>query len=191
MAGVSVRAGRGRWGRSPGLGADAPPAVSVGPEADVLEDRPADAPTGREAVLVVEREVNAPVKTSSPLTLTSPWVNKSKHMNVSTRNRKAAIEGVDFDALRRMLAALSDPTRQQIVAVLSRERLNVTQLTERFSLSQPAISHHLRILSSAGLLVQERHGRERVYRLDTKCCQGLADQFRNFMSQCCANAKCC
>jgi DNA-binding transcriptional ArsR family regulator len=112
-------------------------------------------------------------------------------MNVSTRVKRHAIEGVDFNALRRMLAALSDPTRQQIVAVLSRERLNVTDLTERFSLSQPAISHHLRILSNAGLLVQERHGRERVYRLDTRCCQGLADQFRNFMAQCCANAKCC
>jgi DNA-binding transcriptional ArsR family regulator len=112
-------------------------------------------------------------------------------MNVSLQLRKPLIADVDFNALRRMLAALSDPTRQQIVAVLSKERLNVTGLTERFSLSQPAISHHLRILSSAGLLVQERHGRERVYRLDTKCCQGLADQFRNFMSQCCANANRC
>lgn len=112
-------------------------------------------------------------------------------MNMSSRARTGTVEGVDFNALRRMLAALSDPTRQQMVAVLSRERLNVTQLTERFSLSQPAISHHLRILSTAGLLVQERQGRERLYRLDTKCCQGLADQFRKFMSQCCANAKCC
>jgi DNA-binding transcriptional ArsR family regulator len=112
-------------------------------------------------------------------------------MNTSIVRTPPAIKNVDFSALRRCLAALSDPTRQQIVAVLSGERLNVTQLTERFSLSQPAISHHLRILSNAGLLVQERHGRERVYRLDTKCCQGLANQFRNFMSQCCANAKCC
>jgi DNA-binding transcriptional ArsR family regulator len=110
-------------------------------------------------------------------------------MNMSIHNQPSA--GVDFGALRRMLSALSDPTRQKIVAVLSRERLNVTQLTERFSLSQPAISHHLRILSNAGLLVQERHGRERVYRLDTKCCQNLADQFRSFMSKCCADAKCC
>jgi predicted transcriptional regulator len=98
---------------------------------------------------------------------------------------------IDFRLLQRCLAALSDPTRQQIVAVLSRERLNVSQLTERFSLSQPAISHHLRILSSAGLLVQERQGRERLYRLDSKCCRGLADQFRNFIAQCCASAKCC
>ena len=112
-------------------------------------------------------------------------------MNISTRSRKQPIEGVDFAALRRCLAALSDPTRQQIVAVLSNERLNVSQLTERFALSQPAISHHLRILSGAGLLIQERQGRERLYRLDTACCQGLADQFRNFMTQCCANARCC
>ena len=103
----------------------------------------------------------------------------------------AKIENVDFASLRRCLAALSDPTRQQMVTVLSRERLNVSQLTERFPLSQPAISHHLRILTSTGILVQERHGRERVYRLDRACCEGLADQFRNFMAQCCANARCC
>ena len=111
-------------------------------------------------------------------------------MNTSIE-QGSSIQGVDFKALQRCLAALSDPTRQQIVAVLSKERLNVGELTKRFALSQPAISHHLRILSSAGLLVQERHGRERVYRLDTACCRGLADQFRNFMSQCCANARCC
>jgi hypothetical protein len=43
----------------------------------------------------------------------------------------------------------------------------------------------------AGLLVQERRGRERVYRLDPSFCQGLVDQFRSFMTQCCANARCC
>ena len=112
-------------------------------------------------------------------------------MNTSLQHHEGRIEGVDFATLRRCLGALSDPTRQQIVSVLSTERLNVSQLTERFSLSQPAISHHLRILANAGLLIQERQGRERLYRLDTKCCRALADQFRNFMSQCCANARCC
>ena len=104
---------------------------------------------------------------------------------------RAAIADVDFDRLRRCLAALSDPTRQEIVARLSREQLNVTQLTEGLSLSQPAVSHHLKILADAGVLRQERRGRERVYRLDTKCCQGLADEFRSFLTQCCANARCC
>jgi predicted transcriptional regulator len=113
-------------------------------------------------------------------------------MNALTkRKHKPSFADVDSKSLRGCLGALSDPTRQQIVAVLSRERLNVSQLTERFALSQPAISHHLRILSGAGLLVQERQGRERLYRLDTKCCQGFADQFRDFITQCCANARCC
>jgi len=111
-------------------------------------------------------------------------------MNVSKRTTEAFV-GVDFDRMRRCLAALSDATRQQIVSVLSTERLNVSELTDRFKLSQPAISHHLRILSNAGLLVQEREGRERLYRLDTRYCQELADQFRNFMTRCCANARCC
>jgi predicted transcriptional regulator len=114
------------------------------------------------------------------------------YVNISSKRKDpSSFANVNFKGLRACLGALSDPTRQQIVAVLSRERLNVSQLTERFSLSQPAISHHLRILSSAGLLVQERQGRERLYRLDTKCCQDLANQFRNFITQCCANARCC
>ncbi len=112
-------------------------------------------------------------------------------MNVLKRKSADPFDGVDFDRMRRCLAALSDPTRQQIVSVLSNERLNVSELTERFSLSQPAISHHLRILSSAGLLMRERQGRQRLYRLDTKCCQDLADQFRNFIARCCSNARCC
>lgn len=100
-------------------------------------------------------------------------------------------KGVDFARLRDCLAALSDATRQEIVARLSHQRLNVTQLTERLSLSQPAVSHHLRILLRAGILRQERQGRERLYRLDTECCRGLADQFRSFISHCCASARCC
>jgi DNA-binding transcriptional ArsR family regulator len=111
-------------------------------------------------------------------------------MNVS-KTSASSFQGVDFDRMRRCLAALSDPTRQKIVSVLSSERLNVSELTRRFGLSQPAISHHLRILSNAGVLVQERQGRERLYRLDTKSCRELGDQFRNFISQCCANARCC
>ena len=111
-------------------------------------------------------------------------------MDASTRSTNGGLD-VDFKSLQRCLAALSDPTRQQIVAALSKERLNVGELTKRFALSQPAISHHLRVLANAGLLVQEREGRERLYRLDTACCRGIAAEFRKFINQCCANARCC
>jgi DNA-binding transcriptional ArsR family regulator len=106
------------------------------------------------------------------------------------RSRKAAVEdSAALADLGRMLVALGDPTRQQMVVALSRERLNVGQLAERFPLSRPAISHHLKILTDAGLLVRERLGRERVYRLNAACCQGLAERVRGFVASCCASAK--
>ncbi len=93
--------------------------------------------------------------------------------------------------MSRFLAALGDPTRQQIVVLLSRERLNVNELTERFPISRPAMSHHLKVLSSAGLLIQERCGRERVYRVDAVRCRQLASQLKDFVFQCCAGTQCC
>jgi DNA-binding transcriptional ArsR family regulator len=107
-------------------------------------------------------------------------------MSASAARLAADLPGTD---LGRLLAALGDPTRQEIVMALSRERLNVGQLAERFPLSRPAISHHLKILSNAGLLVRERNGRERVYRLDVDCCRGLGDRLVRFLDSCCARAK--
>ncbi len=97
----------------------------------------------------------------------------------------------DLGAVSRFLVALGDPTRQKIIMVLSREALNVGQLTARFPLSRPAMSHQLKVLTDAGLLVQERHGRERLYRLDAERCELLVDRLGKFVSQCCAGSACC
>ena len=56
-------------------------------------------------------------------------------------------------ALGRFLTALGDPTRQRIMLLLSRERLNVSALADRFHLSRPAVSHQIKVLLDAGLLV--------------------------------------
>ena len=45
------------------------------------------------------------------------------------------------------------------------ERLNVTEIAERISLSRPAISHHLKVLRQAGLIEFERVSRENFYSL--------------------------
>jgi DNA-binding transcriptional ArsR family regulator len=94
-------------------------------------------------------------------------------------------------ALGRFLTALGDPTRQRIVMMLSRERLNVGDLAERFHLSRPAVSHHLKVLSHAGLLVQERDGRERVYRVDSSRCRAFVEELRRFVATCCSGKACC
>ena len=93
--------------------------------------------------------------------------------------------------LGRSLTALGDPTRQQIMMLLSRERLNVGELAERFRLTRPAISHHIKVLVHAGLLIQDRDGRERVYRVDTARCRRFVDRLKSFITTCCSGKACC
>ena len=62
--------------------------------------------------------------------------------------------------------ALADPTRVAIVNLLSAaDEVCVCNLTETFELSQPTISHHLRILREAGLVDSTRRGTWSYYRL--------------------------
>jgi DNA-binding transcriptional ArsR family regulator len=106
-----------------------------------------------------------------------------------TPARHALPDVTELTDLGRFLVALGDPTRQRIVLVLSGETLNVGELSERFPLSRPAMSHHLKLLAQAGLLRQERRGRERVYRLDVARSREFVDQLKRFISTCCA--QCC
>jgi ArsR family transcriptional regulator, arsenate/arsenite/antimonite-responsive transcriptional repressor len=62
--------------------------------------------------------------------------------------------------------ALADPTRVAIINSLSAaEEVCVCSLTETFDLSQPTISHHLKILREAGLVESSRRGTWAYYRL--------------------------
>ncbi len=63
-------------------------------------------------------------------------------------------------------AALADPTRAGIVEALAGSGQTVNQIVSRFSLSQPSISRHLRVLREAGLVSVHPDGQRRVYRLD-------------------------
>jgi ArsR family transcriptional regulator len=62
--------------------------------------------------------------------------------------------------------ALADPTRVAIINSLSAaDEVCVCNLTETFELSQPTISHHLRVLREAGLVESSRRGTWAYYRL--------------------------
>jgi DNA-binding transcriptional ArsR family regulator len=63
--------------------------------------------------------------------------------------------------------ALGDPSRQDILIMLEAEGpLNVLQITERLNLARPTVSHHLKILSNAGLLKANKKSREIYYESD-------------------------
>jgi len=62
-------------------------------------------------------------------------------------------------------SALSDPTRRAILARLALGEATVTELAKPFEMTQPAISRHLKVLESAGLIVRRVEGTKRPCRL--------------------------
>ncbi|MBN9544285.1 MAG: helix-turn-helix transcriptional regulator [Alphaproteobacteria bacterium] len=62
-------------------------------------------------------------------------------------------------------AALADPTRRALLARLAREEATVMELAQPFSMSQPAISRHLKVLEEAGLILRRVDGTRRPCRL--------------------------
>jgi ArsR family transcriptional regulator, arsenate/arsenite/antimonite-responsive transcriptional repressor len=73
---------------------------------------------------------------------------------------------VERDQLAARFKALADPTRVAIINCLSAaDEVCVCNLTETFDLSQPTISHHLKILRQAGLVESSRRGTWAYYRL--------------------------
>ena len=69
------------------------------------------------------------------------------------------------DSLSLKLAALADPTRRAIVARLAQGEATVSELQQPFGISQPAISRHLKVLETAGLIEQGRAAQARPRRL--------------------------
>jgi DNA-binding transcriptional ArsR family regulator len=70
------------------------------------------------------------------------------------------------DDLDTVFAALADPTRRAILAMLLEDDMAVTDVAEPFEMSLAAISKHLSILSRAGLISQERRGRVKWCKLE-------------------------
>lgn len=63
------------------------------------------------------------------------------------------------------LRALADPTRREILERIAEKPSSVGQLADRFPVSQPAVSQHLKVLREANLVAVTREGRTRVYHL--------------------------
>ncbi|WBU39089.1 ArsR/SmtB family transcription factor [Homoserinibacter sp. YIM 151385] len=72
------------------------------------------------------------------------------------------------DELSRVFSALADPTRREILARLAEGEKTVGELAEPFDMSQPAVSKHLKVLESAGLIRRERVAQSRYSRLDAE-----------------------
>ncbi|HSK90900.1 MAG TPA: metalloregulator ArsR/SmtB family transcription factor [Euzebyales bacterium] len=65
-----------------------------------------------------------------------------------------------------VFAALANPTRRALLDLLRERPRPVNELADEFAMRRPSVSEHLKVLRDAGLVVDERRGRERIYRVD-------------------------
>jgi DNA-binding transcriptional ArsR family regulator len=72
------------------------------------------------------------------------------------------------DQLSLLFAALSDPTRRELVARLSIGDATIGELAEPFDVSQQAISKHLAVLEQAGVISKTKHSQRRHVRLEAE-----------------------
>src|SRR5271166_3554239 len=87
------------------------------------------------------------------------------------------------DHLDLTFAALADPTRRAILAHLASGEASVTELAKPFAMSQPAISRHLKVLESAGLVLRGRDAQRRPRRIEGKPLAeafGWLERYREF-----------
>ena len=77
------------------------------------------------------------------------------------------------------LAALADPTRRRVFERLAKRALSVGELADGLPVSRPAVSQHLKVLKNAGLVLDERDGTRRVYRVDPRGIEAL----RNYLDR--------
>ena len=86
----------------------------------------------------------------------------------------------DADVVSSTFAALADPTRRAILARLSLGETSVNQIAEPFGIRLPAISRHLKVLETAGLITRGREAQWRPCKLNPKQLKVAADWLEDY-----------
>jgi DNA-binding transcriptional ArsR family regulator len=77
-------------------------------------------------------------------------------------------------------AALADPTRRQVFERLAKKPLSVGAIADELPVSRPAVSQHLKVLTDAGLVMHDRDGTRRVYRIDPRGIEAMRKYLDKF-----------
>jgi DNA-binding transcriptional ArsR family regulator len=87
---------------------------------------------------------------------------------------------------RDVFQAIADPTRREIINLVSRQSLNLNSVAENFHVSRPAISKHIKILTECGLIIVKQQGRERYCEANLKPLGEVSqwvEQYRTFWTK--------
>jgi len=69
--------------------------------------------------------------------------------------------------------ALSDPTRREILRILSHGEKTAGELADGFDMTKPSMSHHFAVLKEAGLIISRREGQQIWYRINSTVAQDV------------------
>jgi DNA-binding transcriptional ArsR family regulator len=86
---------------------------------------------------------------------------------------------------RDVFQAIADPTRREIINLITHKSLNLNSVAENFDISRPAISKHIKILTECGLIVIKQQGRDRYCEAKLEQLSEVSDwieQYRKFWS---------
>jgi DNA-binding transcriptional ArsR family regulator len=86
----------------------------------------------------------------------------------------------DDARLDAVFAALADPTRRKILAMLAKSDASVLELAEPFDMSQPAISKHLKVLERAGLVSRGRDAQRRPCHLEPEALEAANEWLERY-----------
>ncbi len=75
--------------------------------------------------------------------------------------------------MNEVFKALADPTRRKILDLLKEHDLTAGEIADQFEMSKPSISSHLKILKSAGLVLDEKKGQFIIYSLNSTVLQDV------------------
>ena len=81
------------------------------------------------------------------------------------------------------LSALGDPTRRAIFEALAVHPRAVGELADELPVSRPAVSQHLKVLKTAGLVTEHAEGTRRIYRLNPDGVAAMRDQLDTFWNR--------
>ena len=87
---------------------------------------------------------------------------------------------------RDVFQAIADPVRRDIIKILAEQTLSVNAVAEKFEVSRPAISKHLKILEECGIVVISKQGRERFCQIQASNLIPAflwIDQYRNLWEE--------
>jgi len=78
--------------------------------------------------------------------------------------------------------ALAEPNRRRIVEILANQgALSASDISNKFDVSAPAISQHLKVLREANVLQMEKHAQQRMYQINPKAVMELEDWAKQIM----------